>query len=90
MEVTKVAVIGAGTMGSTIAVALIGRGFPVVLKDIDVEAVQKGLATIDRLLKSRVDKGLPQQEANKQRALVIPATDFSAFADVDLVIEAVS
>jgi 3-hydroxyacyl-CoA dehydrogenase len=89
MEVTKAAVIGAGTMGSTIAVALVGRGFPVILKDVDDAAVQKGIATIDRLLKSRVDKGLPQQEADKQRALITTATDFKDFGDVDLVIEAV-
>ena len=89
MEVTKAAVIGAGTMGSTIAVALIGRGFSVVLKDIDDEAVAKGIATVDRLLKSRVDKGMPQQEAAKQKALVHPTTDYAAIADVDLAIEAV-
>ena len=89
MEVNKVAVVGAGTMGSTIAVALISRGIPVTLKDVDQASVDKGLATIDRLLKSRVEKGLSAAEAEHQKSLVEPATDYSAFAEIDLVIEAV-
>src|SRR5271155_5862023 len=82
MQVNRIAVVGAGTMGSSISVALISRAFPVILKDVDENAVQAGLANIDRLLKSRVEKGLPAQEAESQRALVQPATDYSGFADV--------
>ena len=51
MQINRVAVVGAGTMGSSIAVAFIARGIPVLLKDIDQEQVDKGLANIDRLLK---------------------------------------
>lgn len=89
MQVNRVAVVGAGTMGSSITVALISRAYPVILKDVDDKAVQAGLANIDRLLKSRVDKGLPLQEAESQRALVQTATDYANFADVDFIIEAV-
>ncbi len=89
MQVNKVAVVGSGTMGSSIAVALISRGYPVILKDVDDKTVQGGLTNIDRLLKSRVDKGLPAKEAEAQRALVQPTTDYAIFADVDFVIEAV-
>lgn len=89
MQVNKVAVVGAGTMGSSIAVALISRGYPTLLKDIDDKTVQAGLNNIDRLLKSRVDKGLSPKEAEAQRALVFPTTDYATFADVDFVIEAV-
>ena len=89
MEVRNLAVVGAGTMGSTIVVALISRGFPVILKDVDQGALDKGLATIDRLLQSRVAKGLPQEEALHQRGLVRTTTDYSDFAQVDFVIEAV-
>jgi 3-hydroxyacyl-CoA dehydrogenase len=89
MQVNRIAVVGAGTMGASITVALISRAFPVILKDVDEKAVQNGLANIDRMLKSRVDKGLPAQEAESQRALVQPATDYSGFSDVDLIIEAV-
>lgn len=90
MQINKVAVVGAGTMGSSITVALIARGYPVVLKDMDQKTVDGGLANIDRLLKARVERGLSQQEADTQRALVQPAVDYANFADVDFVIEAVT
>ncbi len=89
MQVNKVAVVGSGTMGSSIAVALISRGYPTILKDVDDKTVQSGLNNIDRLLKSRVDKGLSAKEAEAQRALILPTTDYATFADVDFVIEAV-
>ena len=89
MQVNRVAVVGAGTMGSSITVALISRGFPVILKDVDDAAVATGLANIDRMLKSRVDKGLSPEEAENQRALVQTAVDYKGFAEIDLVIEAV-
>ncbi len=90
MQINRVAVVGAGTMGSSIAVAFIARGIPVLLKDIDQEQVDKGLANIDRLLKSRVDKGMAKKEAEAQRALVEATTEYSRFSDVDFVIEAVA
>ncbi|MBS1956227.1 MAG: 3-hydroxyacyl-CoA dehydrogenase [Cyanobacteria bacterium SZAS-4] len=89
MQVNKVAVVGSGTMGSSIAVALISRGYPTILKDVDDKTVQGGLSNIDRLLKSRVDKGMSPKEAEAQRALILPTTDYATFADVDFVIEAV-
>lgn len=90
MQIGKVGIVGAGTMGASIAVALIGRGYSVVLKDVDDQAVASGMGRIDRLLDSRVKKGLPVQEAEAMRTLVQPATDYSAFPDLDLVIEAVA
>lgn len=89
MQVNKVAVVGSGTMGSSIAVALISRGYPTILKDVDDKTVQAGLSNIDRLLKSRVDKGMSPKEAEAQRALILPTTDYATFSDVDFVIEAV-
>src|ERR1700712_4986388 len=89
MQVNKVAVVGSGTMGSSIAVALISRGYPTILKDVDDKTVQAGLNNLDRLLKSRVDKGMSPKEAEAQRALILPTTDYATFADVDFVIEAV-
>ena len=89
MQINKIAVVGSGTMGSSITLALISHGYSVVLKDVDHATVSSGLNNIDRLLKSRIDKGLPRDEAESQRSLVCPATDFSMFADIDLIIEAV-
>src|SRR6185437_919030 len=89
MNIKKVAVLGAGTMGSSIAVALIGSGYQVLLKDVKQEFLDAGLQRIDKFLESKVKKGLSQQDAQKQRALVKTSTDFSGFQQVDLVIEAV-
>lgn len=90
MQISKVAVVGAGTMGSSIAVAVSGSGFPVVLKDVDEEAVRAGLQRVERMLASMVRKGLPQHEADSQRALIEAATNYEPFPEVDLVIEAVA
>jgi len=90
MQVNRVGVVGAGTMGSSIALALAGRGYPVVLKDVDEPSVRSGLARIDRLLESRIAKGLAAEDAEEIRSLVQPATDYSAFPDLDLAIEAVA
>ncbi len=90
MHIKKVAVVGAGTMGASIAVALIGHGFPVLLKDVNQSTLEAGMARIDRLLESRVKKGLPPTDAQKQKAALLPTTDFSRFGEVDLAIEAAS
>lgn len=89
MRINRIAVVGAGTMGASIAVALIGRGIPVLMKDVDETRINNGLATIDRLLKSRIDKGLSPAEAEAQKKIVETTTDYGKFADVDFVIEAV-
>src|SRR5262249_29715944 len=90
MQISKVAVVGAGTMGASIAVAVSASGFPVVLKDVNDDAVKAGLDRIDRLLASRVKKGLAQDEADNQRSLIEGVVNYEPFPDVDLVIEAVA
>lgn len=90
MQVNRMAVVGAGTMGASITVSLIGRGFPVLLKDVDEAVLNTAMSNIDRMLKSRMEKsGLTAQEIESQRELVQLVTDYSTFADVDFVIEAV-
>lgn len=90
MQITKLAVIGAGTMGSSIVMALIMSGLKVVLKDTDSQVLEKGLNNIDQFLQKKIDKGLDPLKAQAMKKLIIPATDYSEFADVDIVIEAVS
>ena len=57
MEIRKVGVVGAGTMGSGIAQVAAQSGFDVVLVDISSAALAKGLATIDKSLERLVAKG---------------------------------
>jgi 3-hydroxyacyl-CoA dehydrogenase len=90
MQITRVAVLGAGTMGSSIAMALLSRDIPVLLKDVDDAAIRGGIERIDRLFESRIKKGLPREEAEQQRKLLQPVTTYDDFADVDLIIEAVA
>src|SRR5207253_1917328 len=90
MQVTKVAIVGAGTMGSSISMALLSRDIPVLLKDVDQNAVDAGIEKIDRLFESRMKKGLSREEAEQQRALLQPTTTYDNFSDIDLVIECVA
>lgn len=90
-EMTKsamIAVVGAGTMGSSIVVALLAAGYSVLLKETDQAFLDRGMANIDRLLSGRVKKGLAPEEAQLQRSRVDCVLDFERFAEVDFVIEA--
>ena len=89
MEINNVAVIGGGTMGASIITALISHGFSVLLKEANKELAEKGLANVRKLQDKRVHRGLDREEADRELELVTPTTDYSGFADVDLVIEAV-
>jgi 3-hydroxyacyl-CoA dehydrogenase len=90
MEIKSVAVIGAGTMGSSIAVALASCGYTVFLKDVTEEFVAAGLKKVDKFFDSKMKKGLPTEDAQNQRAAITGVTDYDRFSAVDLVIEAVS
>ncbi|MGO4325852.1 3-hydroxyacyl-CoA dehydrogenase NAD-binding domain-containing protein [Cupriavidus sp. 2TAF22] len=86
----KVAVVGAGLMGSGIAMNFLGAGLRVVLLDVSEEAVQKGAATIRRNYEASVKKGKLAAEAVEARmALLQPTVDLGRVGDCDLVIEAV-
>jgi len=90
-EVTKVGIVGAGLMASQLALLFLHRmEVPVVLTDLDQERVDKGLSyvhsEIDKLLaKRRIDEG----KAAKLRGLISGSLEKAAFADADLVLEAV-
>ncbi len=89
--VTSVGVVGAGLMAGQLALLFARRlQVPVVLTDLDQARVDKGLAyvhgEIDGLLAKR---RLSPDAANRLKGLVTGSTDKKAFADADLVIEAV-
>ncbi len=89
MEVRKVGVVGAGTMGNGIAQACSVAGIDVVMSDISEGAVQKGVATISSSL-DRLIKKEKMTEAQKAEVLgrLVTTTDVAAFGECDLVIEA--
>lgn len=89
MYIFKAAVIGAGAMGAGIAQVISFSGLPVVLKDVDQKFLDKGMDTIRKIYKSRVDKGkMSAGEMDSKMALIIPTLDYSEFGDVDIVVEA--
>jgi len=90
MFVSKAAVVGAGTMGGEIAYAIANADIPVVLKDVEQRFVDTGLEKARSLWQGQVDAGrLSEDERDRRLALITGATDYSAFGDVDFVIEAV-
>jgi len=86
----RAGVIGAGTMGGGITMALINAGIPVVLIESTQEALDRGLATIAKNYQGQIKKGKLTEEALAKRlALISPTLDYAPLKDVDLVIEAV-
>jgi 3-hydroxyacyl-CoA dehydrogenase/enoyl-CoA hydratase/3-hydroxybutyryl-CoA epimerase len=86
----KVGVLGAGMMGSGIAYAQATRGIATVLKDVSVEAAEKGKSYTTKLTQKRVDKG--QMSVEKQQGILGLITPTASAADLkgcDLIIEAV-
>jgi 3-hydroxyacyl-CoA dehydrogenase len=85
----KAAIIGAGTMGGGIAMALANAGIDVRIKDTTQEALDRGLATVRKNYSNSVAKGRFSQEVMDQRmALIHPQLDYAGFDEVDIIIEA--
>ena len=86
----KLGVLGAGMMGAGIAYVSAISGIEVVLKDVSVEAAEKGKAYSEGLLKKRVSKGKMTKEKMEEVLSKIHATDSAAdMVGCDLIIEAV-
>ena len=90
VEIKKVAIIGAGTMGGGIGMAFVNAGFPVTLLEVKQDALNHGLDVIKKNYAATVSKGrLAQAEMDKRMARFSTALSYDAIKDVDLVIEAV-
>ena len=85
----KVGVLGAGMMGAGIAYVSALSGMEVVLKDVSVEAAEKGKSYSEGLLKKSVSKGKMTKEKAEDILSRIKATDKPEFEGCDLIIEAV-
>ena len=88
--INKIGVLGAGMMGAGIAYVSAKAGFDVVLKDVTIEAAQKGKGYSEKLEAKALERGKTTQE--KSKALldrITPTADAADFKGVDFVIEAV-
>ncbi|MGB3481731.1 MAG: 3-hydroxyacyl-CoA dehydrogenase NAD-binding domain-containing protein [Mycobacterium sp.] len=89
-EIKKIGVLGAGMMGAGIAYVSAKAGYDVVLKDVSLEAAQKGKAYSEKLEAKALERG--RTTAEKSEALlarITPAADSADLKGVDFVIEAV-
>ena len=90
LPINTAAVVGAGTMGGGIAMVFANAGIPVLLKDTDQAALDRGLANIQKNYASSVKRGRFTQEFVDQRLkLIQPTLSYDSFSNADIVIEAV-
>lgn len=88
--ITRVAVIGAGTMGSGIAIACADAGIAVTLIDSNPAGLERGVSLIASNYDSSVARGrLTAEAAVQRRARITDSLDLNAAANADVVIEAV-
>jgi 3-hydroxyacyl-CoA dehydrogenase len=86
----QAAVIGAGTMGAGITVALLDAGIPVRLLEADQVALDRGLSRISAIYEGQVNKGrLAPAERDHRLMLLRPILSYDEIGAADLVIEAV-
>ncbi len=90
MKIKKVGVLGCGLMGSGIAEVCARAGYQTVVREVNEELLEKGLARIRASLDKAVDKGKLEAAARDEAAARLTGVvDVTALADCDLVIEAI-
>ena len=88
-EIGSTAVIGAGTMGRGIAISLADSGLSVTVVEAGQEALDSGMAELEKLYDGMVARGRIDEATKKERlGRITGAVDYAATSDVDLVIEA--
>ena len=89
-EVKKAGVLGAGMMGSEIALCFAMSGIEVAMKDVTMDLVKGGMERAEKALNRLVKKGQFDADNREKSLSLIHATDkYDLFEDVDFVIEAV-
>ena len=90
LAIETAAVIGAGTMGTGIAITFAEAGIPVTVIEPKEEQIDKAREMVFGMFKYQVDKGrLSQEDAWKRANAITFTTDFADAKDADVVVEAV-
>lgn len=90
VEFERAAVIGSGTMGTGISIALLQAGIPVVLIDQNSAALEKAKAQIEKVLESSISRGrMTREQVDKSLASLKCEEGISAVGSADLIVEAV-
>jgi 3-hydroxyacyl-CoA dehydrogenase len=89
-KIESVGVLGAGTMGTGIALACLQAGIPVTLVESNKDALDRGVQRIRETIEGNAKRGrITPEQATKTLAALTPGLDLTAFANADLVIEAI-
>ena len=87
---TKLAIIGGGTMGAGITVSALDAGLSVTMIERDAESIARGQANVEKVYDGLIAKGRMKPEAKADvMGRYTPSTSYDDIKDVDLVIEAV-
>ena len=90
IEIKKVGVLGAGTMGGGITMNFLSAGIPVTIVEREQAALDRGVAIIKKNYEATAKKGrLTEEQVAKAVSLLTPSLSYDDLADCDLVIEAV-
>ncbi len=90
LPIKSAAVIGAGTMGGGITMSYINAGIPVVLKEVDQAALDRGLDIIRKNYAVSVKRGkFTEAQVEERLNRITPTTDYNQIAEADIVVEAV-
>lgn len=89
LDIRAVGIIGAGTMGSGIAITFLNAGLPVTLVETSAAALDRGVGNIRRVYEASAKKGrLTRSQVDERLRLLTPAIDIGSVGASDLVIEA--
>ena len=90
MPIAKVGVVGCGLMGAGIAQTAAQSGFPVVVREVTSQLLEKGLKGIEKNLDRLVEKGaLTAADRDATRGRLRGTTSLEEFREADLIIEAI-
>ncbi len=89
MNIEKIGIIGAGTMGTGIAQVAAASGFEVILGDLKEEYLQKSMNTMDKSLSKLIEKGKVEEDKKAILDRVKTSVELADLKEVQLVIEAV-
>ena len=90
IDIAKVGIIGAGTMGGGIAMNFLSAGIPVTILEMKQDALDRGTAVMRKNYENAAKRGrMTSEQVEKAMGLLTPTLEYDDLADCDLVIEAV-